>query len=99
MRAGRVRAPSALAPTRNLDGARERAELVLDAMVETGAMPRQKADAAKRQPATLRLPPDTPPGTNYFADVAGAEVKSLVGAAAGDLRGCSTLALQLPARA
>src|SRR6266481_492565 len=99
MLAGLVRAPSALAPTRNLDGARERAELVLDAMVETGAIPRQKADAAKRQPATLRLPPDTPPGTNYFADVAGAEVRSLVGAAPGDLRVRSTLDLKLQALA
>jgi 1A family penicillin-binding protein len=99
MLAGLVRAPSALAPTRNLDGARERAELVLDAMVETGAIPRQKADASKRQPATLRLPPDTPPGTNYFADVAGAEVKSLVGAAPGDLRVRSTLDLKLQALA
>jgi penicillin-binding protein 1A len=99
MLAGLVRAPSALAPTRNLDGARERAELVLDAMVENGAIPRQKADAAKRQPATLRLPPDTPPGTNYFADVAGAEVKSLVGAAPGDLRVRSTLDLKLQALA
>ena len=99
MLAGLVRAPSALAPTRNLDGARERAELVLDAMVEIGAIPRQKADAAKHQPAALRLPPDTPPGTNYFADVAGAEVKSLVGGAPGDLRVRSTLDLKLQALA
>jgi 1A family penicillin-binding protein len=99
MLAGLVRAPSALAPTRNLDGARERAELVLDAMVETGALPREQADAAKRQPATLRLPPDTPPGTNYFADAAGAEVKSVAGAAPGDLRVRSTLDLKLQALA
>jgi membrane peptidoglycan carboxypeptidase len=38
MLAGLVRAPSALAPTRNLEGARQRAALVLKAMVETGAI-------------------------------------------------------------
>jgi penicillin-binding protein 1A len=37
MLAGLVRAPSQLAPTRNFGGARERAETVLHAMVESGA--------------------------------------------------------------
>ena len=93
--AGLVRAPSALAPHRNLDAARARAERVLDAMVDMGAISRETADAARRQPATLRVPPDAPPGTNYFVDAAGAEVKSLVGSALGDLRLSSTLDLKL----
>jgi len=40
-------------------------------MVETGAISRQQADAARRHPATLRVPPENPPGTNYFVDVLG----------------------------
>jgi penicillin-binding protein 1A len=95
MLAGLVRAPSALAPTRNLDGARERAGLVLDAMVETGAISREQADAARRQPAALRLPPDNPPGTNYFVDMLSADVKRLVGPVSEDLSLRSTLDLNL----
>jgi membrane peptidoglycan carboxypeptidase len=85
MLAGLVRAPSSLAPTRNLDGARQRAALVLDAMVETGAISRAQADAARAQPAALRVPPDNPPGTNYFVDMLNADVKRLVGPVSEDL--------------
>src|SRR6201985_3914421 len=53
MLAGLVRAPSTLAPTRNLEGARQRAALVLKAMVETGAISREQAEAARRQPVSL----------------------------------------------
>jgi membrane peptidoglycan carboxypeptidase len=59
MLAGLVRAPSTLAPHRNLDGARQRAGMVLDAMVETGAISTDEAEAARQQPATLRVPPDS----------------------------------------
>ena len=69
MLAGLVRAPSSLAPT----------GLVLDAMVETGAIGREQADAARRHPATLHVPPDNPPGTNYFVDMLQGDVKRLVG--------------------
>jgi len=95
MLAGLVRAPSALAPTRNLEGARQRAGLVLNAMVGTGAISRQQADAARQQPATLRVPPENPPGTNYFVDVLNGDVKRLIGSASPDLTLRSTLDLNL----
>jgi penicillin-binding protein 1A len=95
MLAGLVRAPSALAPTRNLEGARRRAALVLKAMVETGAISPQQADAARREPATLRVPPDNPPGTNYFVDMLGGDVKHLVDSASADLTVRSTFDLDL----
>jgi penicillin-binding protein 1A len=95
MLAGLVRAPSALAPTRNLEGARQRAALVLNAMVATGAISRQQADAARREPATLRVPPENPPGTNYFVDVLNGDVKRLIGSAPPDLTLRSTLDLNL----
>jgi penicillin-binding protein 1A len=95
MLAGLVRAPSALAPTRNLDGARQRAALVLKAMVKTGAISPQEADAARKEPTTLWLPPDNPPGTNYFIDMLGGDVKHLVGSASSDLTVRSTLDLDL----
>ena len=95
MLAGLVRAPSVLAPTRNLEGARQRAALVLKAMVETGAISPQQADEARRQPVTLRLPPESPLGTNYFVDTLGGDAKRLVGSASTDLTVRSTLDLDL----
>jgi penicillin-binding protein 1A len=97
MLAGLVRAPSALSPTRNLDGARQRTTLVLDAMVETGAISREEAEAAQQQPASLRIPPESPPGTNYFVDMLSADVKRLVGSFSADLTVRSTLDLDLQA--
>ena len=95
MLAGLVRSPSALAPTRHLESARQRAALVLKAMVETGAISREQAQAARQQPATLRVPPDNPPGTNYFVDMLGSDVKQLIGAPSKDLTLRSTLDLNL----
>jgi membrane peptidoglycan carboxypeptidase len=78
-----------------LEGARQRAGLVLDAMVETGAISREQADAARQQPATLRVPPDNPPGTNYFVDTLNGDLKKLVGSVSEDLTLRSTLDLNL----
>jgi 1A family penicillin-binding protein len=97
MLAGLVRAPSALAPHRNLERARERAAHVLDAMVETGAISPEQADAARRQPTALRVPPETPPGTNYFVDMVNAEARPLLGPVSADWRIHSTLDLKLQA--
>ncbi|HKG76029.1 MAG TPA: PBP1A family penicillin-binding protein [Beijerinckiaceae bacterium] len=95
MLAGLVRAPSQLAPTRNFGGARERADVVLQAMVEIGAITPQEADAARAQPAALRAPPDTPPGTNYFVDMVTADVRRLLGGDSGDAALRTTLNLDL----
>jgi 1A family penicillin-binding protein len=95
MLAGLVRAPSQLAPTRNLGGAKERADTVLQAMVETGAITAEQAEAARAEPVNLRTPPETPPGTNYFVDTAAADVRRLLGSASGDLTLRTTLDLEL----
>ena len=95
MLAGLVRAPSQLAPNRNMDGARERAATVLGAMVETGAITEDEAKAARAQPVDLRAPPETPPGTNYFVDMVGNDVKRLLGNAPADLHLRTTLDLDL----
>ncbi|MCF4126592.1 PBP1A family penicillin-binding protein [Methylobacterium sp. SyP6R] len=95
MLAGLVRAPSQLAPHRNLDGARGRAAQVLDAMVETGAATKAEADAAKRAPATVRVPTETPVGTNYFVDGVAESVRGLIGAGPADATVRTTLDLTL----
>lgn len=85
MLAGLLRAPSELAPNRNFAGAQQRADVVLDAMVQNGTVSQQQANAARQQPAALRPPPEAPPGSNYFFDTAAAEVKSLIGPSTEDL--------------
>ena len=65
--AGLVKAPSRLAPTGNLKGARDRQKLVVAAMVESGAL--TAAEAARVRPAVLRVSKDKElPNGTYFAD-------------------------------
>jgi penicillin-binding protein 1A len=94
MLAGLVRAPSQLAPTRNFGGAKERADLVLQAMVETGAISQAEADKARKEKLTLHSPPETPPGTNYYLDALQADVRRLTNET-GDVTVRSTLNLDL----
>src|SRR3954447_25134623 len=82
MLAGLVRAPSQLAPTRSLGGAKERADTVLQAMADTGAITPQQADQARAQPVSLQTPPETPPGSNYFVDMVANDVRRLLGSPA-----------------
>jgi penicillin-binding protein 1A len=95
MLAGLVRAPSQLAPTRNFGGAKERQELVLQAMVETQAITSAEAEAARAQPVKLRTPPETPPGSNYFVDMVTGDVRRLLGSSSGDLTLRTTLNMEL----
>ncbi len=67
MLAGLVKAPSRLDPTDNLEGAQERSEVVMRAMVEAGFLTEEEHD--ELSPATLRLgPQDEVPTGTYFAD-------------------------------
>jgi penicillin-binding protein 1A len=91
MLAGLVNAPSELAPTINLEGARERADAVLNAMLQQGYISPAQAEAARAHPATPIVPPTTEPGRNYFADTAEAEVKGLIGVPLSDLTVKTTL--------
>ncbi|UVO50945.1 penicillin-binding protein [Sphingomonas sp. SUN019] len=67
MLAGLVKAPSRLAPTSNLDGARKRQALVVGAMVDAGFL--TKGEAADVQPQrVLKAKAATLPSGTYFAD-------------------------------
>ena len=66
MLAGMVQAPSRLAPTHNLAGARKRSKLVLDAMADTGAISRSRADSVR--PARPVSRSSSVPTGSYFAD-------------------------------
>lgn len=95
MLAGLVRAPSQLAPTRNFGGAKERQEIVLQAMIETQAISNAEADKARLEPINLRTPPETPPGSNYFIDMVTGDVRRLLGSSSGDFTLRTTLNLEL----
>lgn len=73
MLAGLVQAPSRLAPSRHLQRARDRANQVLAAMVETGAITAAQARAA--QPASYRPGRKALPTGSYFADWVLAEAR------------------------
>lgn len=67
MLAGLVKAPSRLAPTTNLAGARARQALVVQAMVEANFLTEDAAEAVR--PASLRVEKsDTVPTGTYFSD-------------------------------
>ena len=72
-----TRAPSVFSPRRDLPAAQERANMVLDAMVETGAITQEQADEAKAHPAvvTSRTVVDA---RNYFLDTAAYEATKLI---------------------
>jgi 1A family penicillin-binding protein len=78
--AGVIQAPSKFDPARNLEAARQRASAVLNAMVATGAISRREAEAARSDPARLRMNARTAPAKSWFADwIAASEVQTLPG--------------------
>jgi penicillin-binding protein 1A len=95
MLAGLVRAPSQLAPNRHPQAAQRRADLVIQAMLDTGAIDAARAADARVHPATLAIPPEPEPGQNYFVDAAEAEIHRLVGSVPLDLNVTTTLDPQM----
>jgi 1A family penicillin-binding protein len=66
--AGMIKAPSKLNPLRNIQAARQRAALVLDAMVASGKLTASRAEIAKQRPAELSLAVIAPSSGLWFAD-------------------------------
>ncbi len=76
MLAGLVKAPSALAPTRNYEGAVAREKVVLSAMVYAGYMTPDAARAV--EPATIdHRPQSAMPAGSYFADWALGQARAI----------------------
>ncbi|CAM8645816.1 transglycosylase domain-containing protein [Sphingobium cupriresistens] len=90
MLAGLLKAPSRLAPTSNLKGARARAALVTQAMVDAGYL--AKAERNALPPARLNVhdTPDATTGT-YFADWVLADARDRAGAVYGEQKIETTL--------
>jgi penicillin-binding protein 1A len=94
MLAGLVQAPSRLAPTRNLKAARKRAQMVLTAMIATGAISEAKARATSPANIDIRIRPNLPTGT-YFADWAMPRARALIEEGYGNERVKTTLEARL----
>ncbi len=94
MLAGLVQAPSRLAPTRNMKGARKRAQMVLDAMVTTGAISEETAAATVPASIDQRFRPTLPTGT-YFADWAMKQARDVAGDSYGTAKVKTTLDARL----
>ncbi|WP_326523830.1 transglycosylase domain-containing protein [Sphingomonas sp.] len=94
MLAGLVKAPSRLAPTVNLSGARARQKLVVGAMVDTGFL--TKAEAADAGPARLNVErtKELPTGT-YFADWVLPEARDRSGEISNEITVTTTLDTRL----
>ena len=94
MLAGLVKAPSRLAPTGNLAGARARQALVVAAMAETGVL--SAAEAAAVRPARLKLAPEPNlPDGSYFADWVLPAARDQAGAITAETRVVTTLDARL----
>jgi penicillin-binding protein 1B len=67
--AGLIQSPSRLNPFRHADRAIERRNLVLDSMVETGAITKTQAEAAKKEPLHLAAASVDESEAPYFVDL------------------------------
>ena len=98
--AGLLKAPAHYNPVREPDRAKDRAVIVLSAMVQTGALtPEQSAAAIKGADHALKAVPSPAPGARYFADWVLAQVEPYVGAVDRDLVVRTTLDARLQAEA
>ncbi len=97
MLAGLVKAPSRLAPTTNLEGARERMHVVLGAMVETGTI--TQAQAAAVGDVSPISEDDKLPTGSYFADWALPQARASIGARYGETEVKTTLDPQMQEKA
>jgi penicillin-binding protein 1A len=93
--AGLIRAPSALNPLTNPDGARDRAQVVLGAMVASGRLDQAAADAARLEFSDLTPTRPAARSGSWFADWVMTEAREIAGPYRGTIRVRTTLAPEL----
>ena len=91
MIAGLLKAPSRYAPTHDLKRSRARARQVLGFMVDAGYLSEQQAEAAARQPVSVRRLLGSGRGARYFADWVRDRVAGYTGPGAADITVVTTL--------
>jgi penicillin-binding protein 1A len=96
--AATMKGPTRYNPAANSDRAAKRATVVLDEMVETGAITSQERDDAFRQPVRVSATLADQRG-QYFVDMLDAQVRSLVGEPTEDMVVETTLDLPIQSAA
>jgi len=91
MLAGLIKAPSQFNPLRDIEGARDRAAIVIDAMLANGAIDAKTAADAKAQPATLHPTTEATQAGSWFADWVGREAAAVTGSFTRSVRVRTTL--------
>lgn len=99
MLAGIIRAPSRANALHNLEDAQSRANVVLNAMVETGVLTQADALAAQTAPATPNTSAPSRHGGSWFADWVLSEATAMVGPGLGSVRAKTTFRPQTQALA
>ena len=89
--AGTIRAPSLLNPLVDFEASKDRANVVLAAMVESGTISEQQAEEAKRTSADLTIPQDTTSSAQYFADWVYGQLRDTFGPTSANLQVSTTL--------
>lgn len=95
MLAGMINAPGQDDPLHDLEAARRRAAMVLDAMVDNGKLTEQAALVAKLHPATPGAVEISPPSTGWFVDWVYNKAAAVTPALGGTVRMRTTLDLRL----
>jgi penicillin-binding protein 1A len=95
MLAGLIKAPSQYNPLRDLEGARDRAAIVIDAMLANGAIDAETAADAKARPATLHPTTGASQAGSWFADWVGREAAGATGSFTHSVRVRTTLDTRL----
>ena len=95
MLAGMINAPGQDDPFHDLDAARRRAAIVLDAMVDNGKLTEEAALVAKLHPATPSPAEVSPPSTGWFVDWVYNKAAAVTPTLGGTIRIRTTLDLRL----
>lgn len=93
--AGLLRAPSQWNPIVNREGARQRTEVVLNAMVENGKITPPQAEAAKSAFAKVNPTTPTPRSGSWFADWVAPQASEVAGSSPGSTTVRTTLVPRL----
>jgi penicillin-binding protein 1A len=95
--AGLIKCPSRCNPVRDLNRARDRANVVIESMVANGVVDAATARDAQTHPAILHISENVGRAGSWFADWASREAADLAGSSSGNLLVRTTLDPQLQA--
>jgi len=94
--AGVIQSPNRLSPFRHPERAMERRNLVLDSMIEIGAITKEQAEAAKEEPVHLTPGSVDASEAPYFVDLVRDELVQRLATATSTEKGCASTRRSIP---